>query len=124
MRTTLVLVFLLSLSGCHDPAEFRPARGAHDMPSVPTSYRVHEIDPACDALGIIRGARSIEDIAETAASHGATHYRVLRDAQRQELETESVGTVSPAFGGAIVRGSSTTTTSITHTYTAEAYRCN
>ena len=110
---------LLALVACSDPADFRPAKGVRDLPSVKEAYRVKEADPAFDSIGFIKRARSIEDIATTTANNGGTHYRVLDDQQSATVETDF--TAAKTFG--VVNGSASSRVEKHHLFTAEAYRC-
>jgi len=72
-KLALALVLLIAC----DPAEFRPAKGVKDLPSAKAAHRVH--DSTCESIGFVIKAESIEDIATTAAHHGATEFKVLND---------------------------------------------
>jgi hypothetical protein len=111
--STLLLPFFLalaSLAGCGDPATFRPAKGVHDMPEVKTAYRVKVKPEGCVSLGFIdaEGQGAIENIAETAARHGANNYLIALDTA-EEVEIER------GITGAVARPN--------HKYVAEALRC-
>jgi len=116
-------VLLVLLVGCSDPAVFRPARGVKDLPSVKVSYRIREADPTCESRGFIVDATSIDDLAETAANHGATHYKVIEDVQGTAFDTEASGPGSRFGNVVIASGQFTTTARTTHRYVAEAFVC-
>ncbi|MBX3191908.1 MAG: hypothetical protein KF819_33260 [Labilithrix sp.] len=109
----------MALVACGDAAEWRPAKGAADFPAEKTSYRVKEADPTCTSLGYVIKASSIDQVAETAANHGATHYKLLEDFKHVTLETET-----SAYGGRNWAVANSTTSAVTHhKFVAEAYRC-
>jgi hypothetical protein len=112
----LLAMFALS---CSDPATFRPAKGLKDYPSTKSAYRVQEPQDGCTELGFVIKASSISDIAETAASHGGTHYQVLDDASSSSTETDAVATQS--FG--IIHARSSSYEVKHHGYIARVYRC-
>lgn len=88
------------------------------------AYRVQAADPSCESLGFIREATKIDDLAKTAANHGATHYRVLDDQQGIAFDTEYSGVSRKVGGVTVMNGTSTSTSRTTHQYIAEAYRCS
>ena len=109
---------VLVLLGCSDPATFRPARGAKDSPSVKNAYRVHG-DPGCDDIGGVVEATSIDDVAETAANHGGTHYQIMNDFGDASLETETHG----GYGYGAFHAQSTSRVVKHHVFVARVYRC-
>lgn len=123
MRSIVVLGLglVVSVIGCSDPADFRPAKGAESLPSVKEAYRItkEEDVEACRSIGFVKRARRIEDIATTVANNGGTHYRVLNDQQSASMRTNF--TVTKTFDGA--EGTASTYAVKHHLYTAEAYRC-
>lgn len=114
----LAAILMLGAAGCLDPAEFRPAKNAKDLPSAKTSYRVKE--SVCDSIGFVIRAKSIEDIAETTANHGGTEYKILDDFGHSTIETDFAATQS--FG--VTQGHASSVEQTHHSYTAEAYRCD
>jgi len=118
-RASLLALAALSAIACSDPAEFRPAKGVKDLPSQKTAYRVQESTGDCLRIGFVVRARAIEDIAETVANHGGTHFKVVDDRSHVTTETDFVARQS--FG--VVHGSSSSYDVKHHRYTAEAYRC-
>jgi hypothetical protein len=127
MRAALVLAATgLTLFACGESAQFRPAKGVKDLPVEKTSYRVKELDPSwsCTSIGFVVEAPSIDEIAETTASNGGTHYRVLEDFGHATLETDFNGTrTSPIAGLTTTQGHATSRIEKHHKYVAEAYRC-
>lgn len=116
MRLLLACV-LLGLTACSDPAEFRPAKGVKDLPSTKTAYRVQQ--SLCDAIGIIKSAESIEDIATTVANNGGTEFVVLHDQTSETVETDF--RAAKTFG--VTRGHASSRVDQHHLYTAQAFRC-
>lgn len=116
---TAIVALTLGLLACGDPAEFRPAKGAHDMPSVATAYRIQDASEGCPDIGGIVDARSVDDVAATAARHGGTHYRILNDFADSSVETNT--TAAKNFG--IVHAHSTSREVTRHAYSARVYRC-
>lgn len=113
MRRPLASFALLGLGlvACSsDPATFRPAKGATDAPATKTAYRVKQVPPECTSIGYVNadGPTALEDIAQTAAHHGANTYLISNDDA-----DERVGKVS---GDEIVSRTN-------HRYVAEVYRC-
>jgi hypothetical protein len=83
LRSYLVVfssVWLLCC-GSFDGANFRPAKGASDQPSLKESFRVKAVAPDCVLLGYINaeGDRALEYISATAANHGANSYLVVNE---------------------------------------------
>ena len=117
MRPLLALGCALLLSGCADPADFRPAKGAGDLKATKDAYRVPQ--SICDSIGFVKRAESIEDIARTVANHGGTEFVVLNDNQSTTVETDFAATKT--FG--VVPGSASSRAEKHHLVTAEAFRC-
>lgn len=117
-QRALLTLILVVATGC-DPAEFRPAKGVKDLPSAKTAYRVQEDQESCDDIGFVIKASSVDDIAETAANHGGTHYRVLDDFAHSTVETDTVGM---GRGGVFVANSSSAVVKH-HKFTARVFRC-
>lgn len=113
-----LLVVILLAAGC-DPAEFRPAKGVKDLPSAKAAYRVQEDKEGCQELGFVIKASSVDAVAETAANHGGTHYRILDDFGRAVVETETVG----GYGYGRFSSSSTSEVVKHHNFTARVFRC-
>lgn len=88
MRASILFASIAAVSCASDPAEFRPAKGASDMPAVKEAYRVKSVAPECTPLGVVHaeGDGAIDDIAVTAARHGATSY-IVRGEDRDERVT-------------------------------------
>jgi hypothetical protein len=107
LRSALVL-FLASCGG--DLADFRPAKGASDMPAVKDAYRVKVVPPECTTLGYAsaEGPSGLADIAQTAARHGANTF-IIRNDDTDERVTTSDG------NGLVTRTN--------HKLLAEVYRC-
>lgn len=99
-----------TLTGCGDPATFRPAKGATAMPPVKTAFRIKVKPTECVSLGYIDadGANAIEEISETAARHGANNFFISYDGT-DERE--------------LVRDGNRVLTRTNHKYIAEALRC-
>jgi hypothetical protein len=104
-------------SGCNDPADFKPAKGAADYPSSAVAYRLYSVGSDCTSIGIVEHATTIPAVATTVANHGGTHY-VITD----ERMIEEVVTSGQSLGGAAY-AHQTSNRSRTKQYTAEAYRC-
>ncbi len=66
---------------------------------------------SCRSIGFVRNASSIDDLAETTASNGGTHYRVLDDNGGDVVVTD--------FG----RNTAVSRTVKAHRFVAEAYLC-
>ncbi|MDB4935197.1 MAG: hypothetical protein JWP87_2169 [Labilithrix sp.] len=111
-RSPLPLLFAAVLAaGCGgDPANFRPAKGAAEQPAVKESFRVKAVAPECVSLGYINadGPRALDEIAETAARHGANNYMIVNDNGDERVTT---------------RGNDELVTRTNHKLLAEAYRC-
>jgi hypothetical protein len=121
MRTGGAVFFLASVlfvAAC-DPAEFRPAKGAHDLPSTNTAYRVQEDQDACDDIGFVTKAKSVDAVAVTAANHGGTHYRILDDFGHSTVETETAG----GYGYGRFHANSSSEVVKHHSFTAHVFRC-
>ncbi len=119
MRSLVLAVALLA--GCSsDPAQFRPAKGARDLPSVKDAYRIQEVDPTCDEIGGVIAGRSVDDVATTAANHGGTHYRILNDFSHQTVETQTTG----GYGYGVMHAQSSSEVVKHHSLVARVYRCN
>jgi ABC-type uncharacterized transport system ATPase subunit len=119
MRRTIAC--LLFVAACGDPANWR-ARDARAYPATKAAYRVEQADEACDRIGVVhaKGSNVIEDIAETAARHGGTHYVIRDDRHSYSLETrQSATAITPTWA---VARSSTTVVDDRATW-AEVYRC-
>lgn len=104
-------------AGCGDPADFRPAKGVHDLEPAKVAYRVQE--SVCESIGFVKRAETIEDIAETVANNGGTEFRVLNDNQSETVETDF--RAAKTFG--VTHGSASSRVEKHHSFTAEAYRC-
>lgn len=80
------------------------------MPAFKTAYRVKAVGPDCTSVGYINadGERALDDIAETAARHGANNYVIRNDDKDERVSTA---------------GENSVVTRTNHRYLAEAYRC-
>jgi hypothetical protein len=98
------------VAACGDPAEFRPAKGAADMPPVKDAFRVKVAPNECVSLGYVdaQGPSGLNDIAATAARHGANTF-VIHDDNTDERVT------SREDGQLVTRTN--------HKLVAEVYRC-
>ena len=123
LRRRYRVVLLLGVIGCGDPAEFRPAKNAGDLPAVKDAYRVKDVDPSCQPIGVVVEAASIDAVARTAARHGGTHYRIANDLGQDELVTDSVVSVAGGRGYATGVGHSRSRVERTHQYVAHVFRC-
>ena len=111
---------VLVATGCYgDPAEFRPAKGVRDLPSVKAAYRVQQAPDGCDDIGGVVEASSIEDIAVTAANHGGSKFHIINDAGRAVVETETKG----GYGYGSFNSNSTSAVVKHHRFIARVYRC-
>lgn len=115
---------LVALTACSGDVEFRPAKDAHDLPATKAAYRVKKVEDVdgCRSIGFVRNAESIEELADTTAKNGGTHYRVLEDYGSVTFETDGVSNQWGATG--ITTHSSTTRAVKHHRYIAEAYLCS
>jgi hypothetical protein len=106
----LPLFSMLFVAGCGDPASFRPAKGASEQPAVKESFRVKAVTPECVSLGYINadGPLALDQIAETAARHGANNYLIVNDSGDERVTTG---------------GNDERVTRTNHKLLAEAYRC-
>ena len=112
-------MLVLAAAGCGEWAEFRPAKGLNDLPSVDDAYRVHDDMPECREIGYIVRGSSIDEVARTAASNGGTHYRILDDFGHETVETSSAGTYGRGYYG----GHSSSAVAKHHRLTARVFRC-
>jgi hypothetical protein len=107
------LVSLAFVAACADSARFRPAKNAADPPAVKEAFRIKAATADCVLVGYINaeGERALDDIAVTAASHGANTYVVLNENRDERVSTRD----------AVDRDLVTTRTN--RKLLAEAYRC-
>ncbi|MDB4942643.1 MAG: hypothetical protein JWP97_2177 [Labilithrix sp.] len=120
MRATWLVLVLPFCGACSDPARFRPAKGAKEYGATKDAYRVQDAKEGCDELGFVVEAATVKDIAETAANHGGTHYRVLDDFGGTTVETDT--TASRGIFGTVDAHSSSYAVKH-HVFTAKVYRC-
>jgi hypothetical protein len=121
MKRAIVALCLVACAS--DPAEFRPAKSARDYPAVKAAYRIHSVDAeACEPIGVVHsdGRYAIDDIAETAANHGGTHYVVRDDNSSYSYATR--GVAMPGPGNTAIVSSSTTPVRHRRVW-AQVYRC-
>jgi hypothetical protein len=103
---------IIAASACGDPASFRPAKGAVEQAPVKEAFRVKHATPDCVSVGYINaeGERVLDDIAATAASHGANTYVIVNEDRDERVTT------GDAFGGSLKSRTN-------RKLIAEAYRC-
>ena len=118
-RIAIVALAGAACASCGDPAQFQPAKGAKDLPSVNEAIRVAEAKPACETIGLVVEAKTIDAIAATAANHGGTHFRVTSDFGGKVVGTETV--TGQTFGE--VHNRATVREVKEHHFVAEVYRC-
>lgn len=121
MRALWLLAVVSLCVACSEPATFRPAKGVKEFPATKDAYRVNEERDGCFDIGFVIQARRVDDIAETAAAHGGTHYMILDDFGGTSVETDTSGSVT-RFGAIDAQSSSYAVKH--HVYTARVYHCS